>query len=326
MGDRTRGLLAGALAVLTVAGVLVALGVVPVHRGRTPTSPTRQDAAPAARTPRSTEPAAQGHPVLAVKIDNVAAARPPVGIHAAEVVYVEPVEGGLSRLVAVFGERRPPVVGPVRSARRTDLQLLAQYGRPVLAFSGAAPELLPRIEQAPVVNASKARVPAAYFRDSSRAAPHNLFLRPSRLPTGQLAPSTAPRFGPAPAGGVPTRHREVGYRSATVGFTWSEQQQRWLVSMDGAPYVGADGRRVTAATVVIKRVRVQASSITDSAGNPSPFAMTVGSGRAVVLRDGRAFTALWSRPTPRDSTSYTTPTGKPIPFSSGQRWVVLAAG
>lgn len=324
MGDRTRRLLAGVLAVLTATGVLVALGAVPTHRAERAAVPPPTRSTTATRPPPTSDTERTGHPALAVKIDNVAAARPPVGIRAAEVVHVEPVEGGLSRLVAVFGEHRPPVIGPVRSARRTDLQLLAQYGSPVLAFSGAAPELLPHIARSAVVNASGKRVPAAYFRDGSRTAPNNLFVRPSRLPAAPPDGSNIPtRPGPAPPGGVPTEHHEVSYRSATVGFTWSDRQRRWLVSMDGRPYFDADGNRVTAGTVVIKHVPVHDSAIIDSAGNASPVATTVGTGRALVLRDGRAFDASWSRPSAGDTTRYTTAAGEPLPFASGQRWVVL---
>lgn len=326
MGDRLRGFLAGLLAALTVAGVLVAFEIVPSRTGRArPATPAAGPESPESRPPDSPARAAPGPPVLAVKIDNAPAARPPVGLGAADIVYVEPVEGGLSRLVAVYGAREPAVVGPVRSARKTDLQLLAQFDRPALAFSGAAPELLPRIAAAPVVNVSQNRVPGAYFRDGSRTAPHNLFVRPARLPQGRGGSAGAALpFGPAPPGGVPTRQHEVDYRSATMGFTWSPQQQRWLVSMDGAAHVGADGDRMAASTVVIKRVPVRASSITDSAGNPSPFASTVGRGTALVLRDGLAFEVRWSRPSPRARTDYTTAAGVPVAFARGQVWVVLA--
>lgn len=93
--------------------------------------------------PGSATPSRVGVPVLVAKIDNSPQARPPVGLGAADVVYVEPVEGGLSRLAAVFSTDKPPVIGPVRSVRETDLTLLDQFGNPTLASSGAAPSWLP---------------------------------------------------------------------------------------------------------------------------------------------------------------------------------------
>ncbi|WP_462113717.1 DUF3048 domain-containing protein [Kitasatospora cinereorecta] len=86
--------------------------------------------------------------VLAVKIDNVAAARPPTGLEKADIVYVEQVEAGLSRILAAYSSDVPSVIGPVRSARETDLELLRQFDEPMLAYSGAQSALRPSIEAA----------------------------------------------------------------------------------------------------------------------------------------------------------------------------------
>jgi hypothetical protein len=90
--------------------------------------------------------------VLAVKIDNLAPARPQTGLTSADIVYVIPVEGGLSRLLAVFSSHVPPVIGPVRSAREDDLELLRQFGRPAFAYSGAQPQLLPVVARARIID------------------------------------------------------------------------------------------------------------------------------------------------------------------------------
>lgn len=95
--------------------------------------------------------------VLAVKIDNVAAARPPTGLEKADIVYVEQVEAGLSRILAAYSSGLPPVVGPVRSARETDLELLRQFDEPTLAYSGAQSALQPSIEAAPSMRCRRRR-------------------------------------------------------------------------------------------------------------------------------------------------------------------------
>ncbi|GAA4613884.1 DUF3048 domain-containing protein [Saccharopolyspora hordei] len=303
-----------------VAAVL--LGGLALQPSGTRTLPVAAPPPPPPPEPPPAPPPA-GPPVLAVKVDNAPAARPPTGIGTADVVFVEPVEAGITRLIAVFGTRQPPVVGPVRSARQTDLRLLPQFGRPALAFSGAAPELLPEIDRAPVVGASQASVPGAFYRGPGKA-PHNLYVRPSRLPAGEgWSPNAALTFGPAPGGGVPTSGEQVAYRAAEVGFTWSPEQQRWLVSMDGRPYAATDSGRLAASTVVLQEVPVTSSRFQDVAGNVSPFAETVGTGRAVVLRDGQSFEGRWDRPAPELGTRYLDPAGEPIPFAPGQVWVVL---
>lgn len=313
-----------AVGVVAVVAIVVALGFAAMQRttsqppGKPPPEPATGQARP--------EPQA-GSPVLAVKIDNLSIARPPVGIGAADLIYVEPVEGGLSRVAAIFSSHTPPVVGPVRSARETDLELLPQFGDPTLAYSGAAPELLPLIAGASVRDASADRIPGSYFRDNNREVPHNLFAHTDQLPPGApWAPGSQLTFGPPPAGGVPAGHQEVRYKAATIGFDWSPQENRYLASMDGAPYAAADSGRLGASTVVLQTVPVRESQFKDVAGSFSPFAETVGTGRAVILRDGQAFEATWNRPSVTAGTTYTTPSGAPLPFAPGQVWTVLVPG
>ncbi|MEU1165488.1 DUF3048 domain-containing protein [Streptomyces sp. NPDC005921] len=134
--------------------------------------------APRGTTPAPSEPSAAGS-VLAVKIDNVSAARPQTGLDSADVVYAEQVEGGLSRLMAVYATKLPKVVGPVRSARESDLELLRQFDHPTLAFSGAQRRLLPLIDKAPLLPETPGRKSAAFYRGTDHPAPHNLYLRPA---------------------------------------------------------------------------------------------------------------------------------------------------
>ncbi|MEU6200805.1 DUF3048 domain-containing protein [Streptomyces sp. NPDC047061] len=296
---------------------------------------TRHGAADDGRAPKGTPAPSEGTPaptqatgsVLAVKIDNVAAARPQTGLDSADVVYAEQVEGGLSRLMAVYATRLPEVIGPVRSARESDLELLRQFDRPTLAFSGAQKKLLPLIRRAPLRPESPAEASDAYYRGNGRAAPHNLYLRPARLMNGapgRSALTTGFRHGPAPAGGTVTAVRTVRYPAARFAFTWSAGRNRWLVSMDGTPARASAGDRLAPATVVVQHVRVTRSAYHDVLGNYTPFTETVGSGRAEVLRDGRSFEATWSRPEATGGTTFTGTDGGPVNFADGQVWVVFA--
>ena len=249
-----------------------------------------------------------GKPTLAVKIDNVRAARPATGLGGADVVYVEPVEGGLTRLIAVYQGEPPAVIGPVRSARQADIEVLGQYGKPVLAYSGAAPELLPTLRAANVVNASPTEAPGAYYRDAGRPAPHNLYLRPQRMPGGAV-PAVQPvlQFGPAPLPGGAAGRVDIAFRAATFGFSWSPDSGRWLVSMDGTPMTSTESGRLGAATVIEQRVEVS----------------TVGQGKATILRDGQEFDATWTRPDISAPTRFHTASGAPLPLAPGPVWILL---
>ncbi|MGW7053959.1 DUF3048 domain-containing protein [Streptomyces sp. NPDC054887] len=267
--------------------------------------------------------------VLAVKIDNVGAARPPTGLERADLVYLEQVEAGLSRILAVYSSTVPPVVGPVRSARETDLELLRQFDRPKLAYSGAQSRLTPLIEAAPIDALSPSQAPGAYFRGGNRPAPHNLYLRPGELPYRASGTHAGEDIGlppgPAPAGGSPAAERTVRYPAASFTFTWSAERERWLVAMDGAPARTADGGRLAAASVVLQEVTVRPSDFGDRSGNRTPFTETVGSGSATVLRDGKAYEARWSRQDAGSGTAFTAPDGKRMTFASGQTWIAYVA-
>ncbi|WUD76479.1 DUF3048 domain-containing protein [Streptomyces sp. NBC_00510] len=324
------------------AAILVVLAVFTVFlvsRGcggpeRTPggPSPSSTGSAPGttavARSPFTGLPGRTGGPVLAVKIDNVGPARPHTGLDRADLVYVEQVESGLTRLLAVFSSQLPDRVGPVRSARESDLELLRQFGRPALAFSGAQSRLLPVVAAAPVHDVSPAHASGAYVRDGSRPAPHNLYATPERLlaaaPDASAARDIGFRFGAAPPGGTPERDRTVRYPNGSVGLHWSADGDRWLISFDGDPATTTDGGRLGAPTVVVQYVTVRSSGFQDRWGNTSPYSETVGTGRAVVLRDGKAYDARWSRSDAAGGTHFTTPDGQPVNFARGQVWIVLA--
>lgn len=274
-------------------------------------------------------PSDPGAAVFAVKIDNTAKARPWDGVESADIVYVEPVEGGLTRLLAVFASRLPTSVGPVRSARETDIGVLDAYGRPALVFSGAAPPVLDQIVTASVVPTVPRDVPGAFRRDDRRSAPVNVYVDLTALrrsvPQVGSARDIGLRFGPAPAGGAPVQERTVQVGSTSVTVTWSRQDDAWTVATGGETAVfGRDRRPVQADTVLVQRVRVGESSIRDSAGSVSPIAITVGEGQAEVLRDGRSFPARWSRPAPAAPTRLTGADGREVPLSPGRTWVLLA--
>ena len=307
-----------------VAGALLALrGGEQARRVAVTPSPTSQQL----RSPFTGEPVPSLNRVLAVKIDNIVFARPQTGLTHADIVYVLPVEGGLSRLLAVFSSHYPRVIGPVRSAREDDLELLRQFGRPPFAYSGATATLLPYIARTARVVNLYAGTTSGYYRDDSRVAPHNLYAHTKRLLAQSAGASKARdigfRFGPPPPGGKATRSASVSYPAASFRFTWSAAKGRWLVSMDGAPAKTTDGGRLAPATVVIQHTTVRTSRFLEYGSRP-PYAESTGSGTAQVLRDGQAWTVHWSRPTFQGGTTFTTASGQRMTFARGQVMVVLA--
>ena len=271
-------------------------------------------------------------PILVVKIDDTAAAHPQAGLEDADGVYIEQVEGGLTRLAAVFSSKIPDVIGPVRSARISDIELLEQYGRVVFAYSGAQSKLLPVIAEANLENLGAQRQGQdIYANDPARLAPTAMMLQAKTLMSKVAAQGSAIaisknvgwNFGDSPETGTAISSVKVSWPASSYDATWSETEKRWLLSNRGLPDLAASGVHLGPTTFVIQLVSITPSEYFDKVGGVTPFSETVGSGKGFILRNGLAIEALWNRPTAEVGTSWTLPNGEEILFAPGQVWVAL---
>lgn len=280
-------------------------------------------------SPLDASPGGGPRPVLVVKLDNTRNAQPHAGLNRADVVYVEEVEYGITRLAAVFSEHVPTRIGPVRSARITDIDLLAQYRRPAFAYSGAQGRMYPLLDAARFYDVSPRRGAQGYSRDYGRRAPYNYFLDGriglDRAPEASKARDIGFTFADTiPAGGLLARRAEMAWGASSAAFRYDPDSGRYRVWLNGEPARAEEhDRGQQAATVVIQYVRQTPSRFNDRDGGNTPHAHTIGSGKAIVLRDGQAWRVRWSRPGATDGTTFTLPDGSPLPFKPGQVWVVL---
>jgi hypothetical protein len=295
------------------------------------TTPTPTSSTPTVTpTPAPTGPAPLvGGPVLAVKIDNTSAARPRIGLDAADVVYVEPVEGGLTRLLAIFSRTQAPQVGPVRSGRESDVDLVANYGKVALAFSGSSSYTKRILDQGQQVNLSFDQSQRGYRRDPSRPAPYNVIGSPKELLAragGSVPPADIGfRYGPVAAGGAAATSVAARWPSSRVTLVWNATRKQYLVTTDGRPDVSPKGRQYGASTVVVQYVSTRKSGNRDVNGQPTPVVDLVGKGPVTVLRDGLSWQGTWSRRTATAPTLFVA-AGASLTFSpTGTVWVLLVA-
>jgi len=319
---------------VVVGAVLVAVsggrGSPPAAGGGPAPPPSSAPAGPnGAVSPLTGLPGGAGR-VLAVKIDNIVNARPQTGLGAADVVYAIEVEGGISRFLAVYdSEHLPPGdrIGPVRSARESDLPILRQYGKVDFAYSGALTRLLPVLAAADIFNCSPQQ-DSSFFRGQWNVPPYNQYVVPSSVlrhfPDAAPARDVGFRFGDAPAGGEPAAEWTARMPAARFTFSWSAERGGYLVALDGRPATTTDSGQLAAPTVVIQKVAETTSprGFMDSPGVLSPYAPTVGTGEAVFLRDGTAYHGSWARGSEDEPTRFTY-AGQPMPFRPGQVWIVL---
>ncbi len=269
--------------------------------------------------------------VVAVKIDDTANGRPQVGIDKADIVYIEQVEGGLTRTIAVFHSRKPVPVGPVRSVRANDPELLSQYGAIAFVASGGGGDSLPTLDKSILKADINDRGGAGFYRDGNRPVPYNLMLDFHRLPPrlGRGAKSIGFTWSRATTilrGRARATHVSTVVGGTPVNFTWSGRLRRWVRVIDGAMQHAADGAVIRTPNVIVQfcKGHVNPHDI-DQAGNPGFFTETIGAGRVVVFRNGHRIEGRWLRSRLTSGTTLRDKHGKQIPLAPGGAWVVLVA-
>lgn len=290
--------------------------------------PTPSDGIPPGASPFSGLPGGEGKPVLAIKIDNTRPAQPHSGLRAADLVYVTEVEWDLTRFIAIFNSQIPDVIGPVRSARISDMDILVPFGKVAFSNSGAQSKLLPVIAAANLYDVSAEKAYSAFTNDPGRPSPVDHMADPRALLAAAPDAESARDIGfvfseEPPAGGTPVSTVTATWPSSEVSFTWDEEAGDFIVGLNGEESRSTEGGPQRAATVVLQSVEQSDSGYGDRYGGVTPFIQTVGKGAAIVLRDGRMWSVTWERPTLDDGTKFLLPDGTQMPFAIGQEWVVF---
>ena len=271
--------------------------------------------------------------VIAVKIDDTFNGRPQLGIDQADIVYVEQVEAGLTRVLAIFATKHP-VVEPVRSVRASDPELLTQFGSIVVAASGGAGDSLQAVSHS-IIHGVYNGGPG-FARDFGRPIPYNLTLNTSVLAGAFRTAGKAKSIGftwsaTVPSGASTRSGRSFrttigGANTVLVGFDYDPASKRYVRVIDGARQTAADGATISTPNVIIQYcdVRVNPGDV-DVVGNVSKYTHSVGHGPVAVFRDGREIVGTWSRPTSASGTTLRTAQGKPIALKPGGAWILLVA-
>ena len=279
-------------------------------------------------------PLTDGHPgparaAVAAKIDNAPGALPQAGINRADVVFELLVEGGISRFLALFHSESAALLGPVRSARTSDLNLLTLLNRPLFAWSGGNDAVRSAIQRSPAIDVG-AESTNAYSRSSSRIAPHNLMTSTAALQSagaGRGAGIPPALFTYREAGA----HRpldafsatgvQVAVGSTTSMFWWDATTQRWHREQDGEAHLDSEGDQVAPSNVVV----LETEYVPSFADARSPEAQTVGGGRAWVLTNGIAVAGSWERASASSAYRLRGPSGQLLDLVAGRTWVELPA-
>lgn len=274
--------------------------------------------------------AAVDRPALAVKIDNAPAALPQAGINQADVVFEERVEGGLTRFLAIFHSQGSDEVGPVRSARSTDIPILATLGQPLFAWSGANAAFAELVRASNVIDVGVEAAFDAYETRDDREAPSNLFSSTESLYAAAEGQGQPPRQmfryradATVPPSARPIDGITIDYGATTATFTWDESASGWVRTQNGEPHLDADGDPIAPTNVVVRFVDYVDSASVDSNGNPVPEAVLQGIGDAWFLVDGQLIEGQWDQRARALPAQYLAQNGTFAQLDPGDTWVVL---
>lgn len=269
---------------------------------------------------------------VAVKVENISSSRPQAGLNRADVVYEEPVEGGITRFIALYHCTGAQRVGPVRSARFADPRILVQLGTVIFAYSGGIQEVKDQIAATGSIHdVNYDAFPEVYQLDPNKVAPHNIYTSTADVrdaaSVGREPPQQIFEFDEEP----PSREESGRGRSVhlelsevtEVDWAYRRGSGRYVRAHGAEPHTAEDGERVSATNVVVMEVRMRNTGIVDAAGNPSPEPIVVGSGRAFVFRGGRVIEGEWRRESVDEVTQLLDPDGEVIPLAPGRTWIEL---
>ncbi|HET9090256.1 MAG TPA: DUF3048 domain-containing protein [Acidimicrobiales bacterium] len=260
---------------------------------------------------------------LTIKIDNTPEAHPQSGIQLADIVTEEIVEGGITRLAATFNSRLPTLVGPIRSVRRTDREVVSSLGG-IFVCSGGAAYALASIARAPVHFIDESLAGGAMFRLSTRYPPHNLYANAFKLMAfgGKPIPPK-PQFRyvktSAPALGRPIRSFTVGFSAGfATSYSWDARTRSWDRSIFGRPDVVASGQRVSPTNVIVMNVTYMGG-----AGVEGSEAKLTGTGKVEVFSAGHLQRGTWRRSNIYRPMVLIGTNGRVISLRPGQTWIEL---
>jgi len=273
-------------------------------------------------------------PAVAVKIENSIDARPQTGLNSADMVWEEVVEGGITRYLAVFDSKLPPVIGPVRSVRPMDPSIAAPL-HGLFAFSGGQPPFPQQAAASGLQVLSMDNGAAGFYRTRARRAPHNVyadlqtFLRQANAAHKAPPPPQFVFAGPgeqpsALVSGLPapTLHLTLSGLSHPV-WTWAPSLGAWGRSEGNGPALGSDGHQLRATNVVVLRVDVVNTGYRDPANNPVPETKLIGNGQAVIASGGKIVHATWAKGSVGAVLTLRGSDGAPIRLAPGSTWVEL---
>ena len=271
------------------------------------------------------DPATASRPAMVVKIDNHPSARPQAGINQADIIFEENVEK-LTRYAAVFHSEGSDPVGPIRSGRFQDINLVGSLNKPLFVWSGGNRQVSSAIGKSDLVDLSYLKVnkDGGFTRNDEYRAPHNLFAETTKLwtlaPVGSSAPSTQFAYRTVSDANASTSKEALGLKVSMDGvkvqWDWDAAAKEWVRTQDGTIVVDPADVALSVPNVIVLEV-VYTNTY-------SPISKTLGSGKAYVFTNGVVYEGTWSRTDRLKPFELKDSAGGVIKLTPGQTFVEVA--
>jgi len=266
--------------------------------------------------------------VLAVKFDDTVYAHPQEGIEFADVVFVTQVEAGLTRVMGIYSSNYPEILGPIRSARISDIDILAQFGKVGFLYSGSQSKLRPVLSASNIVNLSAERnPPSIYFNDPERTAPYAMMVKPNLLlekaSEVESVKSVGWKHGARATSAKKILSATIRWPNAVYKAMWNKSERRFVLNHDKKANLAASGEQLGSPMMVIQIATISPSEYGDKFGGVTPKTTVTGTGTGYLLRNGSVTKAIWERATPEAPTTWKLEDGTAAFFQRGQVWIFL---
>lgn len=274
------------------------------------------------------------NPVFVVKVENTDNGAPQYGLNKADLVFEELVEGGLTRLAALYYSNIPSKIGHVRSMRATDIGIAGPVNGQIVA-SGGANGTYKRVQSAGIKVFSEDRGAPGFSSDPSKVRPYNRLINLQTLAKkakttsirGNYLPwlTTPAKATPTPSAGATTAPASKTATKLDVGFS-NSTHTRWALNGDTWQRTNghaASGQDFKADTLLILYAKVGNAGYLDPAGNTVPETIFEGSGKAMVLHGKTVTAATWTKKSLKQQITLVGTDGKPIGINPGHVWIEL---
>jgi len=271
---------------------------------------------------------------MAISIGDNAVARPQSGFSSASIVYQSYEEYGEDRYMMIFQEGTATDIGGVRSARPYFVRWAAEY-KALYGHFGGDPKVLNDV--IPAMSGSIYNMDdlsggsCPYHRITTRVAPHNAYTNSAALisclprlgyPTTFQGVPVRPFVDDTPAADRPASQSvTVPYHTVSVGYQFDPKTDQYIRLLNGKKQIDPANNKQVIARNIIVMFQTVSNDYVDGSGIQRIAIGSVGSGKAIVFKEGRAINGTWKKPSDSALTRFYDDSGNEIPLVRGEIFI-----